>query len=443
MENQSINKILNREYISAEIKNILSNYSENCKNIQFKKGIYIYGSPGCGKTTFITDVLNELQYDMIKYDAGDIRNKSLIDTITSDNVASQNVLDMMYRKKKPIIIVMDEIDGMNNGDKGGITALIKLIRQKKTKKQRLEQRTLNPIICIGNYNIDKKIRELMKVCHTFELKLPTNTQIYEVINQTMLHIDPNITPKLIEYIQGDLRKLTFIKKIYHKNVSLLNLEMIDTIFHMKLYSEDSKKITKCIIKNKIELSEHNRFMNETNRTIIALLWHENIVDEIEELPKQQTLPFYNKVLDNICFADFMDRITFQNQIWQFNEMSSMIKTFYNNKIYHETFSQIKQVKKDEEIRFTKVLTKYSTEYNNSIFIYELCQKLDMDRNDLICFFQELRLRYGENIIKNAIEPNFEEYDINKLDIKRLYRYLDKNIKKDAVLEEEFEEEFEL
>ena len=36
---------------------------------------------------------------------------------------------------------MDEIDGMNNGDKGGINSLIKLIRPKKTKKQKLEEVT--------------------------------------------------------------------------------------------------------------------------------------------------------------------------------------------------------------------------------------------------------------------------------------------------------------
>jgi hypothetical protein len=53
---------------------------------------------------------------------------------------------------------MDEIDGMNNGDKGGITALIKIIRQKKTKKQRLENVTTNHIICIVNYYIYKKIK---------------------------------------------------------------------------------------------------------------------------------------------------------------------------------------------------------------------------------------------------------------------------------------------
>jgi hypothetical protein len=57
----------------------------------------------------------------------------------------------------------NEIDGMNNGDKGGINTLIKLIRPTKNKKQKLEEVTMNPIICIGNYHIDKKIKELMKV----------------------------------------------------------------------------------------------------------------------------------------------------------------------------------------------------------------------------------------------------------------------------------------
>jgi len=448
MFDKIINKTLEREFISLEIKNILRDYSNKCKDINFKKGIYIYGSPGCGKTRFITDILKEIEYDMIKYDAGDVRNKSLIDTITSDNIASYNVLEMMSKRKKQIAVVMDEIDGMNNGDKGGITSLIKLIRQKKTKKQRLEHHSANPIICIGNYNMDKKIRELMKVCHTFELRLPTDIQIRKIL-ETMKNIPVSLKPKIVEYIQGDLRKLIFIKKIHDKNPSLLNDDTINTIFHMKSYNEDSKHITAQLMNTPIPLSQHNLIMNETDRTIIALLWHENIVDPISGLDKNKTLPFYQRVLDNICFADFIDRITFQNQIWQFNEMSSLIKTFYNNKIYHETFPEIQSMtensdKKKTEIRFTKVLTKYSTEYNNSIFIYDLCQRLDMDKPDLITFFQELRLRFGENVVKmnTSMDNFFDEYNISKLDIKRLYRYLDKNVKKEIVLEESSDDEYE-
>jgi hypothetical protein len=433
-----MNEILNRKQISKEMKQILQNFKEKCKDVNFKKGIYIYGSPGCGKTKFVIDILNELNYDIIKYDAGDIRNKNLINTITSNNIGTQNVLQMMTGKNKPIAIIMDEIDGMNNGDKGGITSLIKLIRQKKTKKQRMEHMTLNPIICIGNYNIDKKIRELMKVSHIFELKKPTNQQINKIIDIEMPII--NYRSQIIDYIQGDLRKLDFVRKIYNKNPQLLNEEIIQNIFHVKSYNENSKCVTQNLINENFSLDKHNKYINETDRTIVALLWHENIIDPIAKIEKSKSFPFYLKVLDNICFADFIDRITFQNQIWQFNEMSSLIKTFYNNKIYHDTFPENNNKFKPSEVRFTKILTKYSTEYNNIIFIYELCQKLDMDKNDLLSFFQELRLVHGEEFYNKNGCKIFEDYDINKLDIKRIYRYLDKNIKKELLIEDENSDE---
>jgi DNA polymerase III delta prime subunit len=432
----NINQVLGREHISIEIKKILNNFDENCKKIDFKKGIYIYGSPGCGKTQFIMDLLKEMNYDIIKYDAGDVRNKSLIDTITNNNISNRNVLHMMTKKVKKIAIVMDEIDGMNSGDKGGITALIKLIRQKKTKKQRLEDITLNPIICIGNYFFDKKMKELMKVCNTFELKMPTREQISKILDKTI----PNLPVKnnILEYIQGDMRKLQFIQKIYNNDPNILNENLIRNIFLLKSYNEDSKNITKLLINENIPIEKHNIIMNETDRTIIALIWHENIVDVISKYPEKESYPFYLKILNNMCFADYMDRITFQNQIWQFNEMSSLIKTFYNNKIYHETFTNKTILDSNQEIRFTKVLTKYSTEYNNQLFIYNMSQQLDMDRKDLIAFFQELRIFYGKDFYTqtdkiNIVEQLFEDYNINinKLDIKRMYRYLDKNVKKDT------------
>ena len=153
MNDLNINQILNREEKSSNIKDILINFEKNKNNVLFKKGIYVYGDPGTGKTTFVTNILKELDYDIIKYDAGDIRNKSIIDTITKHNMSDRNIMSLFNKKIKKIAIIMDEIDGMNNGDKGGINTLIKLIRPKKTKKQKLEESTINPIICIGNYHI--------------------------------------------------------------------------------------------------------------------------------------------------------------------------------------------------------------------------------------------------------------------------------------------------
>ena len=436
----NMNKVLERENIEYQIKSILNSFDKKCNDLLFKKGIYIYGSPGCGKTEFVINILKDLNYDIIKYDAGDVRNASLIDTITSNNISNCNVLHRMQGITKKIAIVMDEIDGMNNGDKGGITSLIKLIRQKKTKKQKMENKTLNPIICIGNYYIDKKIKELIKVCNTFELKTPNTAQITKIVEYRIPLLFHHLKELIIQYIQGDMRKMQFIINLYNKKPELITESTLKNIFNIKSFNEDAKKITQLLINNPTDIKKHNTFMNETDRTIVALLWHENIIDSLYGIDKRESFPFYLKILENMCFADYTDRITFQNQIWQFNEMSSLIKTFHNNKIYHDTFPENDFVSTD--VRFTKVLTKYSTEYNNLLFIYNLCQELDMDKKDLISFFQELRLFYGKDFLNipevlNKVEKIFENYNINKLDIKRMYRYLDKNVKKDTgIIEEE-------
>ena len=427
--------ILEHKKIKDDIKNILVNYDENIKNINFKKGIFLYGSPGSGKTHFIKNILRELDYDIIQYDAGDLRNKTLIDNITNNNISNRNVLDMLNRKTKKIVILMDEIDGMNNGDKGGIGSLIKLIRQKKTKKQKLENNTTNPIICIGNHFFDKKIRELIKVCNVFEFSSPNKNQIKTIIRDFIPIHHPN-NEKIIEYIQGDLRKIEFIKKLYNKNPQLLKGNLFDDILQLKSYNEDTKKTTSKLFENYHTIDTHNNFINENDRTIISLLWHENVIDYLKFLPKEQHFSIYIKILENICFADYIDRITFQNQIWQFNEMSSLLKIFYNNKIFHE--KKQSNTNNNDEIRFTKILTKYSTEYNNQIFIYNMCQDMLMDKKDLYAYFHELRIKNGSNYYENIDTFNklFSNTSLTNLDIKRIYRLLDKNIKKDDTVIDE-------
>jgi DNA polymerase III delta prime subunit len=420
MENININQILNREDKVNTIKEILNTFELNKYDLLVKKGIYIYGEPGSGKTTFITKILNELNYDIINFDAGDVRNKSVIDDITKNNMSDKNIMSLFNKKVKKIAIIMDEIDGMNNGDKGGINTLIKLIRPKKTKKQKQEEVTMNPIICIGNYRIDKKIKELMKVCNVIELKIPTQTQILNIINTILPNLKITIKHKIMEYVQGDLRKLKNIYSIYNNKPELILNNMIENIFQLKSYNDDTKKITNKLFNNNYSINEHSNIMNETDRTSVGLLWHENIIDLIEKMSKKDSIPFYLKQLDNICLADYIDRVTFQKQIWQFNEMSSLIKIFKNNKHFHEYFTN-KSKNKIPEIRFTKVLTKYSTEYNNYLFIQNLCQQLGMDKKDIIGFFTEIKDKYDDTQLINL----FENYDVTKLDINRMYRYLEK------------------
>lgn len=421
MNNLNLNQILNRESLYDEMKNILLCFEKTKKDLLVKRGIYIYGNPGSGKTIFVKQLMKEIDYDSIIYDASDVRNKTIIESITKYNMSDRNIINLFHKKQQPISIIMDEIDGMNNGDKGGINSLIKLIRPKKTKKQKLEDVTYNPIICIGNYHVDKKIKELMKVCHVIELKTPTNIQIKEIINKIMPNIKSDIIENVITYIQGDLRKIESLYKIYVNNNNLLSKELINIFFQEKNYNEDTKIIVKKLLNHPYKLNDHFILMNETDRTIVGLLWHENIIDLINKINKQDGIKLYSKILDNICFSDYIDRITFQKQIWQFNEMTSLIKTFYTNHIYHNECTK-KYKYNPSEVRFTKVLTKYSTEFNNYTFIQNICQQLIMDKKDLISYFLSLKNIYeNEEEILNI----FENYEITKLDISRIYRYIDK------------------
>ena len=107
INNTELIRIFDRQTTSDNIKSILNDFDANYNKLTYKKGIYIYGSPGSGKTTFVMNLLKEMDYDVIKYDAGDVRNTGLINTITSNNISNRNVLDMMTRKVKRIAIVMD------------------------------------------------------------------------------------------------------------------------------------------------------------------------------------------------------------------------------------------------------------------------------------------------------------------------------------------------
>ncbi len=421
MEQLNLNTILNRDTAEDKLKEILNLFEKNKQLMTTRRGIYIYGSPGSGKTYFVKDILKKLDYDTILFDAGDFRNKTVIDTITKHNMSDTNILSLFKKKTKKLAIIMDEIDGMNSGDKGGINSLIKLIRPKKTKKQKKEDITMIPIICIGNYHIDKKIKEMMKVCVPIELKTPTSKQIETVVKLLMPKLETCLMNNITTFIQGDLRKLKSTFDIYTNQQSILKNKLIHNMFQPKAYNEDTKVITKKLFNHAYSISDHIIIMNETDRTSVGLLFHENIIDVINHIDKKESIPFYLKILENICFADYIDRITFQKQIWIFNEMSSLIKTFYNNKIYHDTFKN-PPVFNPPDVRFTKVLTKYSTEYNNMLFIQNLCNQLNMDKKDMFSYFINLRNKYSLEEIYELFDN--ENYSINKLDINRIYRYLD-------------------
>ena len=53
----------------------------------------------------------------------------------------------------------------------------------------------------------------------------------------------------------------------------------------QVYNEDTKQITKRLLNNKYNINDHMLLMNETDRTSVGLLFHENIIDVLDKFPR--------------------------------------------------------------------------------------------------------------------------------------------------------------
>ena len=404
---------LNLQEQARVLTQFLQDFDKNRDNLLVGKGVYIYGPPGSGKTTFVKEVVTACGYDIVSYDTMDTRNKSGIDSMTSSSASNHNVLSMLCGKATPIAIVMDDIEGMNTGDKGGINNMIKLIRAKKTKKQRTEPTATAPIICIGGRYIDKKIGELKNAAaHVIEIPRPSHESMTCLVRALFQKHDESARDSIVQYVGSDLRRLKASCKLFEDP----EMDVLGTIQHLRAKCDEettTKTITKRLLTTQMVYQDHDMVMSETDRTSVGLLFHENIIDVLTNEDEET----YLECLRNFCYADRIDRATFQKQIWTFNEMSSLIKTMYNQQIMHSQVT-MKSPPYSKTPRFTKVLTKYSTEYNNSVFISNLCQKTGLDVKDLLDYFASRATEESQDIA-----ATLGEYEISKLDVNRVLKLI--------------------
>lgn len=438
----------------------LDDYFESFYNKSkgYKRGVFIYGKSGTGKSYFVEKYLKEKNYDPIFYEPHEPRNKN---NLNLDNISNTrvNVLNMFKKEQRKVVIVVDEIENMNNGDKTGISLLIKSLKIKRSKKKNEEN--INPVICIGNTNSEKKIKELMDACYLIQFESRSDSEIKQILVEKLLITD-SLLNHTTRQIGNNLHRLQVVFDYYKQfgltcnNASSDNDfdNSNDTIYPIFNINENTKMLVKKLYTNNYSLSDHKKLLNDNDRTIVSLIWHENIpniLNKIKTYSKNGSFVFllYKNILDNICLGDFMDRIVFQNQIWYLSEYSSILKTFYNNWLLHNKVTRsVIEKGLNDNIDFTKVLTKYSTEYNNIIFLTRLCESLHMDKKDLLSFFCYLiKLKDTEEVVSdssysdysddngsendtlsyssyNTLIEKLSDYDINKLDINRIIKIID-------------------
>lgn len=374
--------------------------------------VYVSGPTGAGKTRFVYGTLRAAGYDIVGYDTCDSRNKGVVEGLASTTIGSMNVMGMLGGKVQPIAIVMDDVDGMNTGDKGGINHLIKLVRPKKTARQRGEPQTMSPVICIGGQHADKKLTELRGAAGlAIDLHHATSEQVERIVARAAPELTAADRAAASEHAHGDLHRVAALLKLLRATGPAVWRSIVPLLLSAEAGEATAKDITASLFQRPAAYKDHGTLIGETDRTSVGLLVHENAIDVLGP----EDVGLYMACLEGCCRADRIDRAAFQKQIWGFSEMSSLIKTLGTA----NTLARAGKLPADLPggARFTKVLTKYSTEYNNAVFVRSLCAKTGLDKKDVLAYFVSMRQDGGPKA------EAMDSVDISKLEMDRIERLL--------------------
>ncbi len=155
--------------------------------------LLLVGPAGTGKTTMAHIIANEFS-EFIELNASDKRSKDVIMATVGE---SSSTMSLFGENKK--LIIMDEVDGLQgNQDRGGASALNKIIKDSK-----------QPIVMMANDFYSKQIATIKnnaKVIKMTKIRTPTiNALLRKILREEGVEADQELLKKLAKRSNGDLR----------------------------------------------------------------------------------------------------------------------------------------------------------------------------------------------------------------------------------------------
>ncbi|KAK6825229.1 hypothetical protein PG987_012723 [Apiospora arundinis] len=171
------------------------------------RAVILSGPPGIGKTTAAHLAAKLEGFDVLEQNASDTRSKKLVESGVSEVMNNTSLSGYFAgdgkkvdKQKKNIVLVMDEVDGMSAGDRGGVGALAKFC--KKTEV---------PMILICNERRLPKMKPFDFVALDIPFRRPTIEQIRSrmmtVSHREGLKLTPQVLDALIEGSNRDIRQI--------------------------------------------------------------------------------------------------------------------------------------------------------------------------------------------------------------------------------------------
>lgn len=374
--------------------------------VKFKKGeadeyaLLFTGPPGLGKTSLAHVILKEFGFQVKEFNASDIRSKSLINENLSGLININNVQSKLVHSNniKTTGIIMDEVDGMFKGDRGGVDELLSFISVPSNRKKKVSQNNNRsiPIICICNIGSIKKetINSLKKECFTIEFNLPQKRDLMKLLERVATAENMKLTidakNSILEYAQGDFRRLVSILEfinVYHGNITIDESNLYEC-YDLMCRKERDLYVTDAIrnlINNKLEPFQIQSIYN-SDKSKTPMVIHQNYIHAIsaQKTTISDKIESSLQIINNLIISDVIEKAMYNTQNWNLQSIQSFtcahVPNYYINRM---------PKKAHVEARWASVLSINSQAQNLRKNLYQELHKMSETQTYCISDLQQM------------------------------------------------------
>ena len=340
---------------------------------------FLYGPSGIGKTALARAILNHCDFHVYELNAGAIRSKKRIEDALTKIMGNQSV-SIMRHCHQTIGILMDEVDGMSCGDKGGLHELFHIVQE-----QQQHGAIIHPVICIGNRPYDKKLANT--VYQEFPMRRPSEQEIVKRLRYICdcegVRIDDIALLLVAKYGAQDVRRTVhFLQELVfffgNDNAREITIEDVETVKEVTTKTRVDRNlfhITADVFAREHTSSElYNLYA--TDKNLVPLMIHENAPTQMQQkdLPADQWVSVYTDLLQQYSVSDALAN----SGCWELSYAHAALCCGWTNERVGRHPSKSSAPKK---IQFTNTLTKSATQTNTYTVLARLSTLLDIHLND--------------------------------------------------------------